>query len=160
MSGTVTENGMGGPWQIRPAVPADLPDLVRLERASFACPWSEDSLRHDLVDHPAACYLAACTAAGTLVGYAAFWRSVDVAMITNIAVDPAWRGRGIGRQLLAALVGQAVAEGFKRLVLEVRPSSTIARRLYESAGFAAIGVRRGYYLDNHEDAIIMQKNVD
>jgi [ribosomal protein S18]-alanine N-acetyltransferase len=145
------------PIEIRPARPDDLAALVRLERQCFAAPWSEESLRFDLMDHPEARYLVACNPEGSVVGYAAYWRTLDEAMITNVAVAPDWRGRGVGRRLLDALVRQAVDEKLSGLTLEVRPSNQPARRLYEAAGFTAIGLRKGYYADNGEDAIIMQK---
>ena len=145
---------------IRPAVPADLPELVRLEQACFARPWSEASLRYDLEQHPEARYLAACDADGRVIGYAAYWITLDEAMITNIAVAVDWRRQGVGRQLLEAMIGQAAADQLRVLTLEVRPSNEAARSLYEAAGFRTIGLRRGYYEDNGEDAIIMQKNIE
>ena len=144
---------------IRPAGLSDLPALNHLEQDSFAVPWSEESLRHDLAGHPEARYLAACAPDGQLVGYAAYWRTVDEGMITNIAVAAAWRCHGIGRRLLDSLVRQAFAERLSLLSLEVRPSNLAARHLYESAGFSAVGIRHGYYADNGEDAVIMTKNL-
>jgi [ribosomal protein S18]-alanine N-acetyltransferase len=143
--------------RIRPAEPADLPALVLLEQACFAHPWSEASLRYDLEEHPEARYLTACGPDGSLIGYAAYWKTLDEGMITNIAVTAAWRRQGVGRLLLDAMISQAAAEDLRALTLEVRPGNTAARKLYEGAGFTAVGVRRGYYEDNGEDAIIMQK---
>lgn len=144
---------------VRRAVLSDLPALVSLENTCFAIPWSEESLRRDLAENPAARYLAAVAPDGSLAGYAAFWSVLDEGQITNIAVAPAWRRRGLGRMLLEAVVRQAQAEGLRLLFLEVRPSNLAARRLYESAGFQPAGRRRGYYADNGEDAIIMLKNI-
>jgi [ribosomal protein S18]-alanine N-acetyltransferase len=150
----------GKRWSIgiRKARQDDLAALVQLERQCFTAPWSEASLRFDLEDHAEARYLVACSPEGTVVGYAAYWQTLDEAMITNIAVAPDWRRHGVGRHLLDALICQAADEELFRLSLEVRPSNQPARRLYESAGFTAIGVRKGYYADNGEDAIIMQKS--
>jgi [ribosomal protein S18]-alanine N-acetyltransferase len=144
---------------IRPAVLADLPALFELEQVCFANPWSEDSLRYDLGKNPNACYLAAISPDGTLAGYAAYWRAADEGMITNIAVAPAWRSQKVGTHLLASLIRVAAKEELTCMTLEVRPSNLAACRLYESAGFAAIGIRRGYYADNGEDAIIMFKKI-
>jgi ribosomal-protein-alanine N-acetyltransferase len=150
---------LDGAIRIRVASPADLPDLCEIERACFALPWSEESLRHDLEDHPEARYLAACSPEGTLIGYAAYWQAINEGMITNIAVTPAWQGRGIGRRLLASLISLAMDENLDSMVLEVRSGNLAARRMYESAGFSAVGLRHGYYEDNGEDAIIMLKKL-
>jgi [ribosomal protein S18]-alanine N-acetyltransferase len=146
--------------RIRTAVRSDLAAFVELEQACFAVPWSEESLRHDLEDHPEAFYLAACAPDGAVIGYAAFWRAAGEGMVTNVAVAPAWRGKGVGRKLLASLMNQATRENLSSLTLEVRVSNGPAINLYESAGFIAIGIRRGYYEDNHEDAIIMLKEIE
>jgi [ribosomal protein S18]-alanine N-acetyltransferase len=150
----------GDSFKIRRAVAGDLPDLMRIETASFTCPWSEESIRHDLESHLEAYYVVACRDDGTVAGYAAFWRSVDEAMVTNIAVAPEWRGQGAGKKLLEALIARAVHEKLHCMVLEVRKSNAAACRLYRSAGFNPVGIRRGYYTDNQEDAIIMQKIIN
>jgi [ribosomal protein S18]-alanine N-acetyltransferase len=142
---------------IREAVPGDLPELMFIEQACFTCPWSEESIRNDLERHHEAFYVVACQPGGAIIGYAAFWRSLDEAMITNIAVAPEWRGQGAGRKLLEALITQASQEKLNSMVLEVRKSNLVAGKLYRSAGFNPVGLRRGYYPDNQEDAIIMQK---
>ncbi len=146
-------------WQIRPAVLADLKGLVSLEQACFAIPWSEGSLRHDLEENPAARVFVAEAPDGTLMGYAAYWQVLDEAQINNIAVAPAWRRQGLGRALLQALISRALQDDLKQLYLEVRSGNNPAIALYESAGFEPVAVRRGYYGDNGEDAIIMLKNV-
>lgn len=145
--------------RIRPASLDDLPGLVSLEQACFAVPWSEESLRFDLSGHPEAHYLVASAPDGSLAGYAAYWAAPDEAQITNVAVAPAWRRRGVGRLLLDALISLAADNGLQSLFLEVRTGNQAAIALYQSAGFQAVGIRRGYYQDNGEDAIIMLKNI-
>jgi [ribosomal protein S18]-alanine N-acetyltransferase len=146
-------------WQIRRGTPADLAGLVSLEQACFAIPWSEDSLRRDLEENPAARYLVAALPDGSLAGYAACWVVLDEAQITNISVLPAFRRQGLGRQLLQSLVRLAENDDLHLLTLEVRSSNTPARHLYEGCGFQAAGLRRHYYSDNGEDAIIMLKKI-
>lgn len=146
-------------WQVRRADLSDLPGLVSLELACFAIPWSEDSLRHDLENNPSARYLVATRPGGGLAGYAACWVVTDEGQVTNISVMPEFRRHGLGRQLLEALIRMAVNENLHQLVLEVRTGNTAARRLYESCGFQPVGLRRGYYEDNGEDAIIMLKKL-
>jgi [ribosomal protein S18]-alanine N-acetyltransferase len=136
---------------------ADLARLVSLEQACFAVPWSEDSLRRDLAENPAARILVAEMPDGSLAGYAAYWSVLGEGQINNIAVAPDWRRLGVGRRLLLALVSQAVDEGLRLLTLEVRPGNLAARQLYESVDFQEVGRRAGYYADNGEDAIIMLK---
>jgi ribosomal-protein-alanine N-acetyltransferase len=93
-----------------------------------------------------------------MIGYLIVSRYADDWHIMNLAVDPAWRQRGVARQLLENFLART-AGGYERgYTLEVRVSNDEAIRLYERLGFEARGVRRGYYLDNHEDAVIMWKD--
>jgi len=142
---------------IRKAIPADLPGLMAIEQACFSIPWQEASLRHDLESNPASRLLVAVAQDHQLLGYAAYWAVFDEAQINNIAVLPSHRRQGIGRLLLENLVGLAFAEELHQMILEVRAGNLAAIRLYESYGFQPIGLRRGYYSDNGEDAIIMLK---
>lgn len=146
-------------WSIRLARPSDLAELVRLEQTCFSLPWSEDSLRRELTANPSARIWVAETPASRLAGYAALWVVLEEGQINNIAVDPAWRRQGIGRLLLQTMSEAARKEGLTVLFLEVRTGNLPARRLYESLGFRAVGLRKGYYPDNGEDAIIMLKNL-
>lgn len=144
--------------RIRRATPADLTALVAIERDSFTTPWTEESLADELAGSEHTVVLVAETAEGAVVGYIGCWVVMDEGQINNIAVAPAWRCAGIGGALLAALLNEGRERGLKRYVLEVRPSNTAARRLYARFGFTDGGLRKGYYSDNHEDAIIMLKN--
>ena len=90
-----------------------------------------------------------------IIGFGGCWISFEEAQVTNIALTSAQRGRGFGKDLMTRLMCAAAARGAERMTLEVRPSNTPALRLYEGLGFAAIGVRRKYYQDNDEDAILM-----
>ena len=90
-----------------------------------------------------------------IAGFSGIWMMVDEAHITNIAVRQEYRGRGLGEYLLLATIDLAQELKASFLTLEVRASNTVAQGLYNKYGFMQMGVRRGYYLDNHEDAIIM-----
>jgi ribosomal-protein-alanine N-acetyltransferase len=92
---------------------------------------------------------------GRIVAYGGAWMILEEGHITNIAVDEAYRGRGIGKALLAALMQYAANLGVQYLTLEVRKSNAVARGLYESFGFQPLGVRKRYYEDNGEDALLM-----
>ena len=92
-----------------------------------------------------------------VVGYVGMWVILDEGHITNLAVDPAYRRKGIGRALLEHLITEGKKRGVRFLTLEVRSSNLVAQQLYRKLGFYEAGVRPGYYQDNQEDAIIMWK---
>lgn len=91
----------------------------------------------------------------SIVGFAGLWLMVDEAHITTIAVHPDYRGQGVGETLLSALIGIAYEIGARMVTLEVRVSNAVAQNLYRKYGFKEAGIRRRYYSDNHEDALIM-----
>src|SRR5207248_2751137 len=92
---------------------------------------------------------------GHIIGYAGMWIMVDEAHITTIAIRTAWRGRGLGELLLAALIEEASQLRAQRVTLEVRVTNETAQKLYRKYGFRQQGVRPRYYSDNSEDAYIM-----
>jgi ribosomal-protein-alanine N-acetyltransferase len=94
------------------------------------------------------------------VGYLVLSRYVDAWHVMNLAVDPAWRRRGIGAALLERLLVETAGDTERGYTLEVRVSNTEAIRLYERFGFRSRGVRRGYYTDNREDALVMWRDAD
>jgi ribosomal-protein-alanine N-acetyltransferase len=132
----------------------DLPAVHAIERASFAVPWPDDAYRNEITTNRLASYVVA-RADDSVVGFAGLWVMVDEAHVTTFAVDPRWRGRGVGQRLLLALLDIAVARRAREATLEVRLSNVPARRLYEKYGFRPVGLRPRYYSDNGEDALIM-----
>lgn len=151
--------GDAGEFSIRPATPDDISALAHIEQRCFAIPWSADALASELSDPERARVLVAIGPDGRVLGYISSWFILDEGEIHNIAVDPDQRGRGIGKALLDALIGLGRREGIASFTLEVRPSNAAALRLYAGLGFQECGRRRGYYANNHEDAIIMLKNL-
>jgi ribosomal-protein-alanine N-acetyltransferase len=145
---------------IRRGLPTDAAALATIEQACFAIPWSEIALAKDLTENRLAHYFVAIRPDGWIAGYASCWQVFDQAQINNIAVRPDDRRHGIARILLQTLIDWAVSAGLQSLDLEVRVSNQAARSLYHSAGFIEAGLRRRYYADNGEDAIIMLKNID
>ncbi|MGE5418025.1 MAG: ribosomal protein S18-alanine N-acetyltransferase [Acidobacteriota bacterium] len=135
----------------------DLDQILSIENVSFPIPWSRDSYAGEL-KNPFATYMVA-EEGFVIVGYAGVWCVFDEAHITNVAVHPQRRGRQLGELLLMKLEEVARARGTKRITLEVRPSNVAALALYARYGFAQIGVRKGYYSDNNEDALIMAKDI-
>jgi len=132
----------------------DIPRVVQIERASFPTPWPPEAYRREIRENRSACYLVA-RCGEEIVGYAGMWVILEEAHITTIAVDPQWRGQKIGERLLVALIDAARERGAKWVTLEVRKSNHIAQRLYRKYGFREVHVRKGYYTDNGEDALIM-----
>lgn len=134
----------------------DIPDVLKIEKLSFATPWSKEAFENEVCRNLCARYQVACLD-GRVIGYGGMWVILDEGHITNIAVHPSYRGMGAGNMIVEALIRIAKAEGVKSMTLEVRRTNLIAQKLYEKYGFTAEGVRPRYYGDNGEDAIIMWK---
>ncbi len=132
----------------------DLPGVQLVENASFPLPWPANAFRHELTQNKNAHYIVA-KEGDHIVGYAGLWLSLDEAHITTFAVLPDHRRRKIGERMLLSLFERAEKLGAEWLTLEVRASNLPAQRLYEKYGFRPAGIRRRYYSDNNEDAIIM-----
>jgi len=135
---------------------ADLAEVLAIERVSFASPWTRQSFLFDIHDNPFARSIVARSAAGgAVIGYGCTWHVHEELRINNIAVHPDWRGRAIGRALLRRMLEDGRKAGCRVALLEVRPSNTPARALYESEGFVQIGRRKNYYRAEREDALIL-----
>jgi ribosomal-protein-alanine N-acetyltransferase len=132
----------------------DLDAVHEIERESFSTPWPAHAYRQEIEQNRLAHYIVA-RYGSQVVGFAGIWLLVDEAHITTFATRAAWRRQGIGERLLLALIDLSLARGAVEATLEVRPSNTPARRLYEKYGFKVVGVRPRYYSDNNEDALIM-----
>lgn len=127
--------------------------MLELEAACFSVPWTRKMLQDELTSDIAAYY--GVRDGGVLVGYAGMQSIIDEGYVTNVAVDPAYRRRGIGDALMLALREHARSRGLSFLSLEVREGNAAARRLYRKHGFVESGFRKGYYRKPTEDAIIM-----
>lgn len=143
---------------LRDLRPADLPRVVEIEQSSFSTPWRrstfEGLLRRSDAD------LIAATVDGQLAAYAITWTIMDQAELGNVAVSPEARRRGLGRMLVQAALSRVYRRGARECFLEVRESNQVARRLYESLGFTAIGRRRRYYSSPVEDALVMRAGLN
>ncbi|MDA8096774.1 MAG: ribosomal-protein-alanine N-acetyltransferase [Desulforudis sp.] len=129
-------------------------EVVQIEKVSFPTPWPRQTFEFEILYNELAEYLVALDGR-KVVGYGGMWMVLNEAHITNLAVHPQYRGIGIGRMLMLSLMQRAVSLDADRMTLEVRPSNGPARDLYHSLGFMECGLRKGYYQDNNEDAIIM-----
>ena len=132
----------------------DIDAVQDVERSSFPVPWPANAFRHELTQNRNARYVIA-RLGDRVVGYAGIWLMVDEAHITTFAVHPDFRRRRVGERMLQRLFEIAAAMNAEWLTLEVRASNLPAQRLYEKYGFRRAGVRRRYYSDNNEDALIM-----
>lgn len=139
--------------EIRRMLPEDVPSVMIIERECFTAPWRESSYLTELSNR-SAYYVVGCVD-DEIVGYAGQWVIMDEAHITTLGVSKQYRGRSIGEQLLLALLEEAIRQNAKRATLEVRASNTVAQNLYRKYGFHSIAIRRGYYTDNREDALVM-----
>lgn len=140
--------------EIAPMTAQDIPAVLEIERRSFATPWPREAYTHELDHNRTAVYVVARQDEAA-VGYAGMWVVMDEAHITTIAVDPPLRGLGIGERLLIGLIDRAIERGARWIQLEVRQSNMVAQRLYHKYGFREVGIRRHYYSDNGEDAVVM-----
>jgi ribosomal-protein-alanine N-acetyltransferase len=138
--------------------PEDLEEVLAIERGSFSIPWSRGAFLYEMQQNRVArCWVMRDE--GRVIGYLCLWEIADELHITNVAVEPARRRQGIGRTLLSGVLDDARARGVRQVVLEVRPTNTEARTLYETLGFRVIGRRRGYYYDTGEDALVMEADL-
>ena len=135
----------------------DLNAVHAIEKASFITPWSYQSLKSDLKNKLA--YYCVADKESEIVGYAGMWIVFDESHITNVAVDKNFRRGGIGRAIMEHMVDVAISRGASAMTLEVRRSNTAAQSLYSQMGFAQYGIRRGYYTDTNEDALILWKQL-
>jgi len=132
---------------------ADIENVIAIERASFQFPWSTRFFLDELQVDCARSILAEVE--GRIVGYVLFWFLPEEVDIHNIAVHPDFRRQGIGRLLLEQAVDAARRQERLRVTLDVRFSNAPAQNLYRSFGFVIRGLRKGYYSDNGEDALVM-----
>lgn len=144
------------PWQIAPISSlADLDQIMAIEVASFTSPWTREMYLAELDNIGVSFCYTAREASGEILGFCSFWRVMDELHINNLAVAPEHRRRGIATALLRFVLNEAHKLGVRRATLEVRRSNEAARHLYERFGFSAAGVRRGYYSNPVEDAIVL-----
>jgi len=136
-----------------------LDEVAELERICFSTPWSRNMLAEEL-DNLLSAFLVALDDAGRVVGYAGLQVVLDEGYITNIAVRPECRKRGVASQLLQVFMNFAEGNRLAFLTLEVRASNYDAIALYGSRGFRSVGRRKNYYEHPKEDAIIMTKEFD
>ena len=163
-------------FSVQPMTSRDIPAVMEIEFVAFSAPWSARAYEYEIHHNEMANYFVARTNHAApahrsflqrwlgrdepidenpLVGYAGFWMMVDEAHISTIATHADWRRRGIGELLMVSMLERATEIGAHMMTLEARVSNVGAQALYRKFGFEIVGVRKKYYSDNGEDALIM-----
>ncbi len=143
--------------EVIPMTEEHLDGVMAIETLSFKIPWSRSAFIDELTTNQMAVYVVAVSGR-EIIGYGGLWRILDEGHITNIAVHPEFRRCGAGSRIMDMLLEICKREGIKSLTLEVRKSNIPAQRLYENYGFKAEGIRKKYYSDTGEDALIMWRH--
>jgi ribosomal-protein-alanine N-acetyltransferase len=145
--------------ELRRLTLADLAAIERIERQSYPTPWSRSMFASELAKTSSICLGAVDTDAGeALVAYLIISRYADAWHVMNVAVQKDYREHGVATKLMSRLFEVTAGDDRRGYTLEVRVSNRGAIRLYERLGFVPRGIRRGYYTDNREDALIMWKD--
>ncbi|HBV87750.1 ribosomal protein S18-alanine N-acetyltransferase [Desulfosporosinus sp.] len=139
---------------VRPMCMDDLEAILKIEIASFSTPWSLQAFQAELKDNEYARYVC-LEVEGKVIGYMGLWFILDEGHITNVAIAPNYRGQHWGEFLMRSVMSKMKDEGMERMTLEVRASNRPAQSLYNRLGFFTAGIRKGYYADTGEDALIM-----
>ncbi|HUO58450.1 MAG TPA: ribosomal protein S18-alanine N-acetyltransferase [bacterium] len=137
----------------RPMLEVDLEQVVEIEKASMPSPWSKELFEEELRREAAHYFVVEENE--RVAGYMGYWEAPEEAHIINLAIGPAFRRRGLGRKMVEACLSFATKRGARLATLEVRESNETARRLYEKCGFRFVAIRKKYYSDNQEDAVVM-----
>lgn len=140
--------------EIIPMTEAHLDGVTELEEATFSTPWSYADFEREVKENALAIYYVAVED-GKVIGYAGMWHVVTEGHITNVGVLEEARGKGIGSMLMEKLIEVALEKNMTGMTLEVRMGNAPAQALYHKYGFHAEGIRKNYYADTKEDAIIM-----
>lgn len=144
--------------ELVPFAPRHVAFAAGLEQVCFSSPWSADALAEE-IENPDAYFIVA-EENGVFLGYAGMHTPCGDCYVDNIAVEPSARRRGVGEALVRGLIEHARAIGGAFISLEVRPSNTAARRLYEKLGFSLAGRRKNFYMHPTEDGLILTKTLE
>ncbi len=135
------------------AQPHHIERMYQIEKDTFQLPWTKELLFYEITKEDSIVLCAYVN--GNMAGFCGITDICGEGHITNVAVDAKYRNKGVGNALISALLSAAEEKSLKNITLEVRISNTAAIHLYEKFGFIGVGVRKKYYIDNDEDAIIM-----
>lgn len=136
----------------------DIDQVLEVEHASFTLPWSRDAFYNELHNNKFAVYIV-LEYEKRIIGYCGVWIVIDEAHVTNVAILPEYRGQKLGDAMMHMLMSVAREIGARSMTLEVRVSNYVAQSLYRKMGFQNGGIRKNYYSDNLEDALVMWVNL-
>jgi [ribosomal protein S18]-alanine N-acetyltransferase len=136
----------------------DIDQILEVEHASFATPWSREAFYNEIYNNKFAVYIV-LEEDERIIGYVGAWIVIDEAHVTNLAILPSYRGKKLGEALLRKMMTVAKDMGARSMTLEVRVTNNVAQSLYRKLGFQNGGIRKNYYTDNQEDALVMWVNI-
>ena len=136
----------------------DIDQVLEVEHASFTTPWSREAFYNEIHKNKFAVYIV-LEDDNKIIGYCGTWVVIDEAHVTNVAILPGYRGKKLGEALMNKLMSVSREMGARTMTLEVRVTNHVAQSLYRKLGFQNGGIRKNYYSDNQEDALIMWVNL-
>ena len=148
------------PFLVREATAEDLVSLLELEQACFTAPWTAAAFEQELDLPQAELWLVFEQGESQPCAYINFWVAAGEVSLLNVAVHPSARRRGLASRLLALMEDRGAKRGGESVFLEVRRSNIAGLALYAAEGYEQVGIRKGYYGDNKEDAVVMSKPLD
>jgi len=143
---------------LRPMIAEDLEQVVEIEKASMPSPWSKELFEEELKREAARYFVGEID--GQVVGYMGYWEAPEEAHIINLAIGPSFRKKGLGFQMMEYCLRFAYNKGARLATLEVRESNEAAQKLYEKMNFRTVAIRKKYYSDNQENAVVMLKDLE
>jgi len=146
-------------WEVSRLRPSDLEEVLTIERQAFDPPWGRIAFEGELEAAAAESFVIREPEAGSIAAYIFFRWVADEVHVFRIAVAPAWRRRGMGRELVDHCLKTAVKRGAQAVLLEVRPSNSGALQLYRQFGFRVLATRPAYYADSREAALILHRDL-
>ena len=132
----------------------DIPSVVEIEKEAFATPWTQEVFEHEMTENDHANYIVAVTEE-EVIGHCGMWIVLDECHITNVAVRKSLRGHGIGESLMKEAIALCIEEEVRLMTLKCGCTNITAQNLYRKLGFQDGGIRKNYYTDDHEDALVM-----
>ena len=147
------------PYQLRQATEADLSGLMQLEEMCFTTPWTRAAFLQEMELPHAELWLLFLAGESVPLAYVNFWVAVDEASLLNIAVQPSLQRKGIASRLLRWMENRGRLRGAQSVFLEVRRDNVAGLMLYRRAGYIQVGIRKGYYSSDKQDAVVMRKEL-